>query len=190
VSPTADKLLDQEWRVLLINLTIELTNVLHQREVLQVWRAINAQLSLQIIAASIDVLTDGFIVLSQLSDSDCVFLTCRYVHDILAFECATQSYRTEDGLLGVVWIHVQIRVWQLLHTIEAPTVELTVICNRKRVSKAASNLDDGLFYWNKDRLRVPLFEEWRNVLSVGSSLTTLAKSVITHCIDLSLLINR
>ena len=36
VSPTADKLLDQQRRVLLIDLVEEFGDVLHQREVLQV----------------------------------------------------------------------------------------------------------------------------------------------------------
>lgn len=133
MSAAALNLLDHEW---LVELVEQVRQVGDERQVLQVTRPVDAERTLQVVSACVDLLEDEASLLA-LCDDHRHFFTGRRVDDEQVGKWTSESRWCEDGVHRVRRVSILSRVRQLLLVVVAPAVDLSILCDSETVTEAA-----------------------------------------------------
>lgn len=106
VATTTAQLIDHKRP--LVGAIIQLRDVRHEAEVVQVRRPVDPQLASKIVSATIDKLVDRFVILQDLCLDDCVFLTSCRVYDEFVFKFTQELGRLKNGMDRIVRVLVAL----------------------------------------------------------------------------------
>ncbi len=89
-------------------------------------RPVDSELPLEVVTTRVDkLMCDGPLAVSDLADYNGVLLATGCINHMLALQFSSHQNRLKNGVRRIISILVVIRVGQLLHAIEAPSVQVT-----------------------------------------------------------------